>query len=60
MLEEYALALEVGPSQVVQGERGLFVRIVGADVKVCVCEREVFVFVCGGLVDLGMMMLLVD
>lgn len=34
MLEEYSLALEVGPSQVVQGERGLFVRVIGEDVEV--------------------------
>lgn len=45
VLEEYSLALEVGPSQVVQGERGLFVRLIGEDVQVrsvhltvsCVC-----------------------
>ena len=34
MLEEYSLALEVGPSQVVQGERGLFIRVIGHDVEV--------------------------
>lgn len=34
VLEEYSLALEVGPSQVVQGERGLFIRVIGEDVEV--------------------------
>ena len=34
VLEEYSLALEVGPSQVVQGERGLFIRVMGEDVEV--------------------------
>lgn len=39
MLEEYSLVLEVGPSQVVQGERGLFIRLIGQDVEVrCYCD----------------------
>jgi hypothetical protein len=33
ILEEYMLALEVGPSSVVQGERGLYIRLIGKDVE---------------------------
>jgi hypothetical protein len=38
VLEEYSLALEVGPSQVVAGERGLFARVIGEDVQEATVE----------------------